>query len=687
MLNSINSPSRSLIWALFFSGCLIGEFCFAGQVFFVKEYGTFYAAQREGLKTPRDAVLALLDGLTEAETSAGITSAIAKGTTLKALEVFPKGVEINLSEEAGLNLDDQTSEFLFLQFFWTMEQFGKEERVRILIEGQPISNYIKPLAGSLFPTSATPEISNDSLALERRKYVVLLTKEGNPHFVERVSINSPQDAIAALLAGATEKEAELHLTSAFPPGTTLLSLGILQKGLHIDLSEEMSDGIDEVQVEQAFEQIYWTLAQFGLNEAVRLSVNGEDISLLLQRDSTRVIPTSEPDASQPDAPDTEGAGIFRKRILLSALGGYFWDGHGWTIQSASAEGVEPGDFVSARFAERLKAFLEIEGASVSLARDLRFRQNVAGVSGYPRWQESSYVWLFYNNLPCAAYASFTGLCDTVQGKDNRRNDDIRATALAGRLNPGGETDVSIFVAVRDMFGLPFTSTDAPNIATFYAVQSDTYGAKSVYGRSLANAIQHSLSASLVRSGMPWATSVSDHAHGSCIGQLRLCDQPSALVQMSSFDPGILRDSFLQSLCAWAVCNGISQYYGVVPRWEMFSAEALSEDFPDSMVAGEGRNVKLIFRNKSVQWDGKYGFALVAVDGSDPFAAPLFRMPKELTVDTDETYTWTMTIYAPDMPGTYVSDWQMFKDGFGGFGDVIRKEITVVSKAAGIQTGP
>ncbi|HNT36793.1 MAG TPA: GerMN domain-containing protein, partial [bacterium] len=460
--------------------------------------------------------------------------------------------------------------------------------------------------------------------------------EGNPYAVERESIRSPQDALQALIAGPTPQEASLGLCTAFPSGTTILNLGVLQNGLHADFSKEILEGMDEVQVEWAFRQIYWTAAQFGLNESVRMSINGDDISKLLERRFSQESPSVDSLLEKTPLAGVGAGGIFRKRVMLSALGGYFWDGSDWRLQCAVVEGHEPSDFVGVRLAERVKVYLESEGTDLSVARDMHVRQRVEGISGKPRWQEASYIWLSQNGFPCIVYANSTGLCDTAQGATSRRNDDIRCAALAGQYDPNGATDITVLLSVQDLLGDPHVVEPAPRVATFYGAQSASgYDQGSMRSRLLADAIQRSLTSSMAGAGFQWASSVPSRGQGSFVGQVRISEQPSALVELSGSAADRIRDPFFQSCCAWAIYSGVCRYYGAVPRREMFSAEVVSHTFPETMIAGEARNAKVIYRNKSVLWDGEHGFALVAVDGSDPFAAPLHRIPKGVTVETEE----------------------------------------------------
>jgi methionine-rich copper-binding protein CopC len=108
-----------------------------------------------------------------------------------------------------------------------------------------------------------------------------------------------------------------------------------------------------------------------------------------------------------------------------------------------------------------------------------------------------------------------------------------------------------------------------------------------------------------------------------------------------------------------------------------SAIIESNDIPNTMIAGQSYTVNITVKNTgSNTWTAATGYKLGAVDGTDPFAAFMYPMDSLDSVGTNETKTFTFTMKAPSVTGTYTTDWQMLRNDMDWFGDKLNVEVEV-----------
>ena len=98
----------------------------------------------------------LLEGPSAAETAAGITSAIPAGVRLSGFSAKPSGVEVELSPDVTAGLTDTRSEQIFQQVMRTMTQFDLDDHVRVMCNGQDLSDFLPAPPPAIYsaPTNA-----------------------------------------------------------------------------------------------------------------------------------------------------------------------------------------------------------------------------------------------------------------------------------------------------------------------------------------------------------------------------------------------------------------------------------------------------------------------------------------------------------------------------------------------------
>jgi len=118
-----------------------------------------------------------------------------------------------------------------------------------------------------------------------------------------------------------------------------------------------------------------------------------------------------------------------------------------------------------------------------------------------------------------------------------------------------------------------------------------------------------------------------------------------------------------------------------------NAQAVSNILPDTLNLGESTTATLTFRNTGdTTWDwtdGTYytSYALAPISGGSTFGAGWLRAT---STAPGEECTFTASITAPSIPGTYTLKYRMYRFGQGYFGDTLSKTITVSSPTANSQ---
>lgn len=143
---------------------------FGGAVVWINaDTGTLYFKDYPTVTTPVQAVKALVAGPGATEMLMNLTTAIPRGTSLKYVQFSSNGAIINLSGEAATGLDDMTSEMIFRQFMYTLRQFGLDADVRVLVDDQPISSYLKPVPEPLYSAPVTQGPVTNAVGLSGKR--------------------------------------------------------------------------------------------------------------------------------------------------------------------------------------------------------------------------------------------------------------------------------------------------------------------------------------------------------------------------------------------------------------------------------------------------------------------------------------------------------------------------------------
>ncbi len=109
---------------------------------------------------------------------------------------------------------------------------------------------------------------------------------------------------------------------------------------------------------------------------------------------------------------------------------------------------------------------------------------------------------------------------------------------------------------------------------------------------------------------------------------------------------------------------------------------LSDTIPDTMVAGESKEVTITIKNTGTMvWNEERHIRLGGVgDGqgdSAKFGPARISLPGGTSVAPDQEYTFTFTITAPDTAGTYHPQYRMLEEGVQWFGATLSTTVQVV----------
>jgi hypothetical protein len=115
------------------------------------------------------------------------------------------------------------------------------------------------------------------------------------------------------------------------------------------------------------------------------------------------------------------------------------------------------------------------------------------------------------------------------------------------------------------------------------------------------------------------------------------------------------------------------------------AQVVGHTLPDTLVAGQTVQATVTMRNTGTStWDR--AFKLGANGDDDPLRAGMDVrewLPQGTTVapGADHTFTFTVTLLAPQQPGQYLTDWRMVHEGVQWFGPVVSKTVMVDPRPA------
>ncbi|GLC29704.1 NBR1-Ig-like domain-containing protein [Clostridium omnivorum] len=109
-----------------------------------------------------------------------------------------------------------------------------------------------------------------------------------------------------------------------------------------------------------------------------------------------------------------------------------------------------------------------------------------------------------------------------------------------------------------------------------------------------------------------------------------------------------------------------------------NAEIVSNTIPDIMEPGKQYSVTIVVKNTgSNTWSALNKYRLGAIGDTDPFySSNRISMDSTDSIVPGASKTFTFTMTAPAVTGTYTSDWQMVQDGVAWFGSKLVKTITV-----------
>jgi hypothetical protein len=102
--------------------------------------------------------------------------------------------------------------------------------------------------------------------------------------------------------------------------------------------------------------------------------------------------------------------------------------------------------------------------------------------------------------------------------------------------------------------------------------------------------------------------------------------------------------------------------------------------PDVMACGESRLVAIAVRNTGLAtWTREAGYKLGTIDDADPFYSADTRvwLSEDDEVEQGVVWTFEFALLAPEVPGNYVTDWQMVHEDVQWFGEAVTHEIEVV----------
>ena len=109
------------------------------------------------------------------------------------------------------------------------------------------------------------------------------------------------------------------------------------------------------------------------------------------------------------------------------------------------------------------------------------------------------------------------------------------------------------------------------------------------------------------------------------------------------------------------------------------AEFVATTLPDALACGAVLAAEITLKNSgSTTWSQAQGYALGAVDDSDPLVGDLrVDLPADLEIAPGESYTFTLDLVGPELEAEYHTDWQMLRsDADSWFGDLAEADVNV-----------
>jgi hypothetical protein len=119
------------------------------------------------------------------------------------------------------------------------------------------------------------------------------------------------------------------------------------------------------------------------------------------------------------------------------------------------------------------------------------------------------------------------------------------------------------------------------------------------------------------------------------------------------------------------------------------AELVSASLPASLACAAPFAASVTLRNTgTTTWTRAAGYKLGMLDDTDPFYAADTRiwLPEGTSVAPGGSWTFEFALTAPGTAGSYVTDWQMVREGLRWFGDVAQATVEVTCDAPLRRTG-
>lgn len=479
-------------------------------------------------------------------------------------------------------------------------------------------------------------------------------------------------AVRALVAGPTQAEMAMGISSRIPAAASVNSLVISGDSAEVDLSAQVCVGLNEAGLETIFDQFRTTLGDFSSILSVKLTSGGKLLSSYL----SPVGPVASVARVQAQEPVVNAIGLAGKNICVGPSHGRFWNGSGWYWQRTLTCGWGEAaleDLLSIKLVKFLRQYLTQDGATFVAPRQLDDGYGNDPDTGLPWYEMCAESWLHHAGAPSSVWASSSGNTGNDMDAD-RSSDDIRARPLWADYN---NTDIYIACHTNAGGGGLATGTE-----TYYdtAMEHPAHVANSL---SLATNVQNNVR-DAIRSTFDeepnWADRLVKNSAGG-FGEIRIPDRPAILIELAFHDDCtrdalyLTQDDFFKSVAEWGLYKGVCAYFGNTPTWDKYSCEYVSDTIPETMTPGQVYNVSVTLLNRGVVWLSTRGFKLAATANNDSWFKSVSNVSPPAAIKPGDTCTLNFQLTGPIVGGTRTTEWRMVRSGFStGFGPTITKSV-------------
>ena len=504
--------------------------------------------------------------------------------------------------------------------------------------------------------------------------VVYLDDYGACRMVLHQGVYDVKDTLAALASPIKDPTTGKQLKSGVLPGTKI-DFRLEGDVSIVDFSKEIlvSGEIDEARLSAVFDQVRFTLKQFGLDKQVKLLSAGKLLS-----DYTKpvaYVPPSPQALAEAKDRQVSVNSLSSRKITLSPGHGYYWNGSGWyTQRPVYCSPLSQEDFHNLEMCQYLETYLLQDGATVKMVRSTnKSYGNSPWPGSHPWWQMGACYWLQQIGYPSNVYAPYGTL--GTGGSDS--GNDITSRPLSSDYD---NSDIYVSLHTNGYTGDCYAG--CPSGTETYYDSSSEHAAWGAVSLDLATKINGGIMDAINQNYDPFWS-----CHGVCVknsagayGEIRVPDRAATLTELGfhdscPWDATYLQDNFFRSASMWGMYKGICQYFGTTPTWAFYSCEYVSDTFPASMQTGHPYTVSVTYRNRGVLWTEARQIRLGAVNDLDPFTTQI-RQTISGEISTGQTCTFTFTLTAPNSGGTYTTDWQMMREGYSWFGPILSKTYVV-----------